>query len=229
MIIRLTLSIVCAMAIPASWAGDAMPVAQQNLLVRKYCAACHDDVKMVAFFSLQHYDAANPDPGLTAMLLSKMKDGAFGAAGIPVPDKPTKDALLSALSEKAVVAGNWYTTIQSPVTTAGIVRESGALYRLTLSCNADTHQGEMRVAWSPKDVPGTGGTLAAVIDGEAPLKYEVANGEGRAILRATRLPDHNLTVSDLFPGETVTFPFAELTSNARQSLSACFNPPLTTP
>src|SRR3954469_25523011 len=100
MIMRLALSLAFAVAVPASWAGDAMPVAQQNLLVQKYCAACHDDVKMVAFFSLQHYDVADPDPGLTAMLLSKMKDGAFGAAGIPVPDKPTRAALLSALSEK---------------------------------------------------------------------------------------------------------------------------------
>ena len=91
---RLALFIAASVAIPVAWAGDAMPVAQQNLLVQKYCAACHDDVKMVAGFSLQHFDAADPDPGLTAMLLSKMKDGAFGAAGIPVPDKPTTAALL---------------------------------------------------------------------------------------------------------------------------------------
>jgi len=77
------------------------------------------------------------------------------------------------------------------------------------------------------DVPGTGGTFAAAIDGPPPSKYEVANGEGRAILHATHLPDHNLTVSNLFPGETVTFPFDELTTSARQSLSRCFNQPHT--
>jgi len=95
MITRLARSIAVALAIPAAWAVDPVPVAQQNLLVQQYCAACHDDVKMVAL-SLQHYDAANPDPGLTAMLLSRMKDGAFGAAGIPVPGKLIREALLSA-------------------------------------------------------------------------------------------------------------------------------------
>jgi len=36
------------------------------------------------------------------------------------------------------------------------------------------------------------------------------------------LPSRTLTVSELFPGETVTLPFDELTPAARQSLSACF-------
>ncbi len=220
---HLAVLFVASSIVPFACADDAMPVAQQNLIVQRYCAACHDDVKMVADFSLQHYDAANPDPGLTAMLLSKMKDGAFGASGIPVPDKPTTAALISALTTKAAGADKWATTTQTPVTTAGIVREAGSMYRLTLTCNEETRDGEVRVAWSSKDVPGAGGSMAVVADGKPPSTYRVPNGEGRAILRSTGLPEQTLTISDLFPGETVTFPLDGLAPAVRKSLSRCFD------
>ena len=46
----------------------AMPPAEQNALVKRYCAVCHTDAAMNGGLSLQHYDAANRDPTLAAMI-----------------------------------------------------------------------------------------------------------------------------------------------------------------
>ena len=61
------------------WA--AMPAAEQNALVMKYCAVCHTDAAMNGGLSLQHYDAAKRNPGLAAIMLTKLNNGAMGAAG----------------------------------------------------------------------------------------------------------------------------------------------------
>ena len=45
---------------------------------------------------------------------------------------------------------------------------------------------------------------------------------GGAPTRGIELPKRTLTVSELFAGETVTFPFDELNQPARNALSACF-------
>ncbi len=67
-----------AVCLPA-WA--AMPAAEQNALVKKYCAVCHTDAVRNGGLSLEHYDAAKRDPALAAMMLSKLNGGAMGAAG----------------------------------------------------------------------------------------------------------------------------------------------------
>ncbi len=54
-----------------------------------------------------------------------------------------------------------------------------------------------------------------------PAAFVFARFGGTADSRI-QLPQRTLTVSELFPGETVTFPFDELTGAARESLSACF-------
>src|SRR5439155_4905658 len=78
--------------------GESMPAAQQNALVQKYCAVCHDDAHANGGLSLQHFDASNVDPSLAAMMVSKLKSGAIGAAGIAPPGRPTEEALLEALT-----------------------------------------------------------------------------------------------------------------------------------
>src|SRR5947207_6248033 len=93
-------------------AAELMPPAQQNALVQRYCAVCHTDAAKNGGLSLEHFDAAQAPPSLTAMLLSKLtggvllktareapsnaiagalisekaKSGAINAAGIPIPD-----------------------------------------------------------------------------------------------------------------------------------------------
>ena len=130
------LAVLAASLIPAAAAGDAMPASQQTALVQKYCAVCHSDAHRNGGLSLEHFDAAYPDPGVAAMLVSKltnglspkqvtasrhdpngsatiaakMKVGAMGAAGLPVPDRATQDALVSALAADAAGYSEWTVT-----------------------------------------------------------------------------------------------------------------------
>lgn len=111
-----------------------------------------------------------------------------------------------------------------------------AMYRLVLTCNAATRDGAMQMAWSPEPKRGT---LVVGFDGRSATRFTVegtermgngtsaTTGPAAFVFAATKnepitLPSSTLTISELFPGETVTFPFAELTGAARQSLSACF-------
>jgi hypothetical protein len=82
-------------------AAELMPVIQQNALVQKYCAVCHDDAHRNGGLSLQHFDASNVDPSLAAMMASKLKTGAIGAAGLPLPDQATQDAFFNALDAQS--------------------------------------------------------------------------------------------------------------------------------
>jgi hypothetical protein len=224
---------------PLAVATDLMPAAQQNALVQKYCAVCHTDAARNGGLTLEHFDAASLDPSLAAMLASKLRNGALGASGLPVPDKATGGALLNALTAEAAGAHEWTVTHSQGVVTAGIVRDlpglrsSGepALYRLALTCSPETRQGGMQLSWSPVSKTGT---LTASIDGKATLTYQVEGeekmgngtpglmGPAAITLREIALPLRTLTFSNLFPGETVVFPFEGLPAQARQTLSACF-------
>jgi hypothetical protein len=201
-------------AVPRAFASEPMPVAQQNALVQKYCAVCHTDAARNGGLSLEHFDAGQAAPSLAAMMVSKltsgvsletaqaaasdpsaaalvtekMKSGAMGAAGKPIPDKATIDALINALASEATGAHEWSVNrIQDPATkapilTASILREQpsashageAAMYRLVLACNVATHEGEMQLAWAP--LPKTG-TLSATVDGGTALTYKVEGVE----------------------------------------------------
>lgn len=203
-----------------------MPADQQNSLVQTYCAVCHTGANPTGGISFEKFDAASPDPGLAAMMASKIKDGAISASGIPKPDRGTIEALLKALDAKAAGSDKWTTTPTTPFTTGivAIVPGKPDLYRLKLSCNADTSEAEMQLAWAPRDIPGRA-LLSAAADGKPPLKYDVGEGDGAAKLDATGpLPEKSLTISGVFPNQTVVFSFADLNQITRQNLSACFAP-----
>jgi hypothetical protein len=262
-------------------AAEVMPAAQQNALIQRYCAVCHTDAANNGGLSLEHFDAAQAPPSLTAVLLSKltggvsletareaptnpgaaavvdkkMKSGAMGAAGIPIPDKATIDALIQALAMESNSATAW--TVQhtngpaakAPLVVASILREQplanspseARVYRLIVSCNVATQDGSMQLAWSPLPQRGT---LAASVDGRAAVRYQVGGSEkmgngsgvvtqGLAALALTGakldtviglpLPAETLTITDLFPGETAVFSFANLPLEARREFQACFS------
>ena len=218
--------------------AEEMPVARQNALVQKYCAVCHSDAVKNGGLSLQHFDAAQAPPSLFAMLLSKLRVGALGAGGIGVPDKATGEWLERTFAAKSGGATNWTVQRAEGLTTASVLRELAtsrtgkepALYRLVLSCNAATRQGEMQVAWSPSPARGS---LSASVDGNAPVVFQVEGAEKMgngnpittgpaAIYLKLPLPRQTLAISNLFPNEAVEFSFSGLNLAARQSLSVCF-------
>lgn len=257
-------------------AVDLMPVARQNALIQKYCTVCHTDASKNGGLSLERFDAAQVSPSLAAMLLSKLtggvalatvsevsskasaaasvdkkvKGGAMGAAGIPVPDKPTVDALIHALAVESTGATEWSVQHRgkSPIVEASILREKpiakdsgeARAYRLILSCEVETRHGSMQLAWSPQPQKGT---FTASLDGKPAVKFQVDGSEkmgngsnvvtqGLAAVMLTDtkndtiglpLPLEALIISDLFPGETVAFPFAKLPMDAREELQVCFS------
>lgn len=234
----------CVAAMPLLGATDPIPVVQENSLVHKYCAVCHTDAARNGGLSLEHYDAAKDDPALAAMLLSKLRNGAMGAAGLGIPDKATGEAWVAATAAQAEGAGKWTViragTPGSQILTASIVREvvpreptNGApVYRLTLTCNAASRQGEMQLAWSPQ--PQTNRTFSVIADDQPGIPHRVegqenmgngtAGSSGRAAaLLSAPLAATTLTVKDLFPGETVVFPLGDLDRDVRQDLAGCFS------
>ena len=226
------------------WA--AMPAAEQNALVKKYCAVCHTDAAKNGGLSLEHYDATKRDPGLAAMVLSKLNNDAMGAAGNGVPDKAAQRAWLESTREQAVGAKEWFVSREARAVSASIVREvqprnPGAtdfpIYHLRTACNVTTGAGEIQLTWSPQ--PQTGRTMTASVDGKAPVEYiiegkesmgnggTVEAGHASVLLssgKGGRLPlaNRSLTVRELFPGETVEFPFADLDQKVRAELRKCF-------
>jgi len=244
-----TFGLVAMMAGPfaiAASAAEIMPPAQQNALIQKYCAVCHTDAARNGGLSLEHYDAAQADPALARMLLSKLRNGAMGAAGLGIPDSATRDAWVAVTAAQAERAGSW-TVIHSaaprskaPVLTASIVREvaprkpdtDAPAYRLTVACNTASRQGEMQLTWSP--APQTNRAFSVSADGNAAIPHSLKGreekmGNGLALttgLASTvlnvELPEKTLTIADLFPGETVVFPLGELDRADRRQLAACF-------
>jgi hypothetical protein len=224
-----------------------MPPAQQTALVAKYCAVCHTDAAKNGGLSLEHYDAAQANPPLAAMLLSKLRNGAMGAAGLGIPDPATRDAWVAATAAQAERARAW-TVIRTeapgsktPVLSASIVRDvvprkqdtDAPLYRLTLACNVASHQGGIQLTWSP--APQTNRTFSVSADGNAAIPHRLEGREEKmgngtagtsasaaAMLNAP-LPGKTLTVSDLFPGETVVFPLGDLDQSARRQLAVCLS------
>jgi len=255
--------------VPVAMAADAVSVQQQNRLVQKHCAVCHNDAARNGGLSLEGFDTAQAAPSLAAMMLSKLtsgvpldvvrsaasnaaaaalvaqklKGGAINAAGIPIPDMAALQALTTALAAQATGAADWHVNRRqstATVVTASILRElpvarptgEAASYRLSLACNAATQQGEMQLAWSP--APKTG-ILSVAVDGMTPLTYKAEGSErmgdgskatpaGPAAIDLSPIPwpARTLTISNLFPNETVVFPFGNLPRSARQALSTCF-------
>src|SRR3954447_2354415 len=101
------ISLTAAGLVISAQGAELMPPAQQNTLVQKYCAVCHTDAAKNGGLSLEHYDSAQVNPALAAMLLSKLRNGAMGAAGLGIPDSATRDAWVAATAAQAERAKGW--------------------------------------------------------------------------------------------------------------------------
>ena len=182
--------------------------------------------------------AGRSDPEIAALVERQVQTGAMMAAGVPPPDKATQVALVLSLSAEAAGADEW--VVQRPEslkTTASLVRETASpthpgetdSYRLTLTCTGDG-QGLVQLAWAP-GVPKVGTEISISVDEGAPFTYTIQPGEkefkgtigtmgvGAALIAVDELPARSLTVRNLFPDETVAFPFAGV---PRGELARCF-------
>jgi len=188
---------------------------------------------------------ATHSPDSDATILRLMKNSAMGAAGNGVPGETTQVAFVKALSAEAAGAEEWDARwAEKPKTlTAAIVREIPStkragdtdMYRLILTCRIATHDGEIKLAWA-NGVPEEGRQITVAVDGKAPFTYKVeggktqgngTNGPGATVLypnsRANMpFPTQSLSISNLFPDETVVFPFESLSPAVRQDLATCF-------
>jgi mono/diheme cytochrome c family protein len=224
----------------------AVSTAEQTALVKTYCAVCHTDAAKNGGLSLEHYDAGKRDPALAAMILSKLNNGAMGAAGKGVPDQEVQQAWLQATRQQAVGATEWFVSRDNGVVSASIVREVAPrrpgssdrpVYRLNVTCNPSTRAGDMQLTWSP--VAQTGRALTASVDGNSPIEYRIdgtesmGNGNtghsGHASVALSEgkgarldLASRSLTIRELFPGETVEFPVSDLDRWALAELRTCF-------
>lgn len=179
---RIWLTIGLATMYVPVWA--AMPAAEQNALVKQYCAVCHTDAAMNGGLSLQHYDAAKRDPTLAAMILSKLNAGAMGAAGKGVLDKAAQEAWLVSTKEQAAGAEEWFVSREDGLVAASIVREvpsrrpdvkESPIYRVKVACNTASGVGQMELTWSPQ--PQTGRTITASVDRNSPVEYMIEGKE----------------------------------------------------
>lgn len=229
-------------AAPADVSETPMPVAQQNALVQKYCAVCHTDAMPNGRLSLQSFDVAHADPGIAAMLASKLRDNALGASGQALPDRDTQKAFLEAMSAAGAGSDSWRITRQPAQLTASIVKTQAApgggkpnLYRLSVTCRSDTREGEMELTWAP-GVPQSGQVMSATVDGSSPAftrriegKEPMGNGQpgtsdpGGVVLPRMPLPERTLTISSVFGGESAEFSFGGLKAADRAELAACFS------
>ncbi len=196
--------------------------------------------KLTSGVLLKTVQAATSDPTAAALVADKVKGGAINAAGLSVPDNATLHALVNALAVEATGADEWHVNRSGDrAWTASILRElpsarnpgQAGMYRLVVECDAATHERTMQLSWAPAP---TTGTLWAAVDGKPPIEYKVeglekmgngskgTTGPAAIGLHLSTLPGRVLRISNLFPNESVEFPFGELPKGARQSLAACY-------
>ena len=199
--------------------------------------------KLTSGLPLDTVSKASSDDAAGAQLSKRLSGGAIMAAGIAPPDIATTRALGAALAKRAAHATSWQVTrsedsAKSSQTTASVLREvmrerdTVESYRLVLTCDASSKQGQMQLAWSP--VPTVGTFSIAVddtvrgpytVEGTEAMGNGVGSGKGLAAFRfpAPTLPARRLLIRNLFPNETVEFSFNDLPLAARRALSLGLN------
>jgi hypothetical protein len=207
--------------------------------------AAHSDPTLAAMLVSKITNGYSPTEVFAssdAKILSWIRIGAMTAGG-PLPDEATQLAITRALSAEAAGAEEWHSAwtedsqTHSRMLTAAILRQLPStkfpegridMYRLILSCRVSDHKGEIKLAWA-NGVPEEGREISVAADGKTPFTHKVdggkkqgngVNGPGATVLDLP-LPAHSLTIRNVFPEETVVFPFENLDRTVRRDLTAC--------
>jgi hypothetical protein len=222
---------------PTARAAEIMPAAQQNSVVKKYCAGCHSDALMYGGLSVQHFDAAHPEPAVAAMLVGKltgghspeevtaadssatilgfMKTGAMGAAGLGVPDEPTQLAFVKALTTEAAGAEQWESRVtDKPELTATILRKlpstkfAGKIDMYRLILTCRAATHEGEIKLAwANGVPEEGREMIVAVDGQAPFLHKLEGGKKQG--NGVGGPGATILYPD--PETTMPFPTQSLT------------------
>src|SRR5215831_6712190 len=144
-----------------AYAQAGLSVAEQNEITRTRCAVCHTDAKPLGGLSLEHFDAANPDPALARMMLVKIKDdGAITASGKPMPPADVYDGFVNALASYAArppADPRWTVELAAdpgrghPVVTARAAFASGSV---VFTCNGASRHAAITPVGKTSDASG---------------------------------------------------------------------------
>ena len=142
--------------------------------------------KLTSGLSLATVQAAPADDKAAALVEQRVVGGAMFAAGIKVPI-PTIAAFTTSLAARATSPRNGTCADAGPgrqdnggdgepLRELPVIREGNVApsYRLVLTCNQATLEGEMQLAWAPTPKRGT---LLVAVDGKAPSAYTVEGTE----------------------------------------------------
>ena len=91
---------------PIVAADGTMSTGAQNALVQQYCAVCHNDAQNKGGLSLEHFDAAKPDPNVVGLMVDMLKGGDMPPKGRPRPDAATLQAFATSLTSHVGAAPN---------------------------------------------------------------------------------------------------------------------------
>ena len=195
-------------------------------------------------------------PELDPLFLSLIEEGkkmgapsVMNIAGLPLPSEEEINGFIMSMAARAQDSEQWYVVRDGDQITADVVRVTPVplregrrdlTYRLTLTCDSGSNEGEMLLSWSPAPVNGE---LEAIVDGGMPLDFvldhqePMANGDpgtsapsSVVLAGAARMekhtelpmPESSLQFSGLFPVEPIEFTFSELREADRRRLKVCF-------
>lgn len=196
-------------------------------------------------------------PTKDASVLSKLEAGkragapsVMGVAGLPLPSDDEINGFIMAMAEKAEGFEQWHIKQEGDLITADVIRltpvpqEAGRRdinYRLKVTCNIDSNEGEILLSWSPMPRKGE---LKAIVDGNLQFEYvldheePMANGDPGASAPSSvvlagaakiekhselPLPMNTLEFSGLFPLDPVEFSFSDLRELNSTQLFTCFD------
>jgi cytochrome c553 len=169
----------------------------------------------------------------------------------PATEKALIEALRAEEAGAEAATGGWAIKSNAsplpppppPTVTASMFREVSSpandglatVYRLTVDCvkTIDTSEAGTASASHPAEMKLTADRAAEA--GSVPFAYDVDGVTGSSSIRYVTtpnsssvnfvmpLPSHSLTIRNLFPDETVTFPFDGLNPDLRRILSTCLS------